>query len=121
MAEAFTDGFFKFASNGAHEGSGWLTAPTVVSFLVLPVVMLDMLVFSNRFVGPVYKLTRHLNELADNERPPEIYFRAGDYFTDIPEAVNRIRRQLDEARSSLEQGIKSNESSNQNEEACQLA
>lgn len=62
----------------------------VVTVLMLPVVLYDLSKLSNRFVGPIYRLRRSLNDLADGKPVQPIKFRDGDYWQDVADAFNRV-------------------------------
>jgi len=62
----------------------------VVSFLVLPLVLLDVVRISNRFVGPMYRLRHSMRRLARGERVAPIKFRDGDFWLEFAEEFNKI-------------------------------
>ncbi len=65
-----------------------------VSTFVFPLFVFDMLVFSNRFTGPIVNLRRKMKQLADNDTCEELSFRKGDYFMDLAQQFNQIREKL---------------------------
>ena len=90
---------FGFASLDGASATGTISRFFVPAFvaatLVLPLVLLDILVFSNRFAGPLLSFRRRLKHLADGEQTgQELRFRNGDYFLDISENFNIIRSKL---------------------------
>ena len=62
----------------------------IASLVVLPVALFDMVVFSNRFVGPVYNFRKKLSKFAGNGVIEELRFRPGDYYPDLQENFNRV-------------------------------
>lgn len=60
------------------------------SIMLLPLVLLDCLRQSNRFAGPMQRLHRAINELADGETPRHIKLRKDDFWNDFAESVNRL-------------------------------
>ena len=91
--------------------------PSVV--LILPLVMFDIVRLSNLFVGPIYRLRKHLDTLADNPDCPPLRFRDGDYWHDLAAPINcmqlevinlrkeniQLKRQLElKARAAQESG-----------------
>lgn len=66
----------------------------ITSLVVLPVALFDMVVFSNRFVGPVYNFRKNLSKFADSGVVEELRFRPGDYYPDLQENFNRVCEQL---------------------------
>ena len=70
----------------------WLNyAPAlVVSLLVLPLVLFDVVRLSNRFVGPVYRLRQRMRQLAHGERVEPIHFRQGDFWLEFADEFNDV-------------------------------
>jgi len=64
------------------------------SVLLLPLVMLDCLRLSNRFAGPMVRMQRLMQELADGETPPPFALRPGDYWTDFANNMNLVMARL---------------------------
>lgn len=84
---------FSFVTN-VEISIGPLVIPAiVVSFLFLPVAMVDAIVFSNRFAGPMVNLRANLKRALDGERIGEIKFRPGDFFQDIADDFNRLNQE----------------------------
>jgi hypothetical protein len=62
----------------------------LVALLVLPVVVLDLVWFSHRFVGPMVRLRRSMLELAAGDEVAPLRFRDDDYWCEFADAFNRI-------------------------------
>ena len=62
----------------------------VVSVLVLPLVLFDVVRLSNRFVGPVHRLRHRMRQLARGERVEPIKFRQGDFWLEFADEFNEI-------------------------------
>ncbi len=62
----------------------------VVSFLLLPLVLWDMLKLSNRFVGPLTRLREHFRMGANGQEVPPIHFREGDFWHEVSEEFNAM-------------------------------
>ncbi len=60
----------------------------VASFLLLPLVIVDILRVSNRFVGPLFRLRRSMRALARGERVEPLRFRDDDFWHDFAEEFN---------------------------------
>ncbi|HUG68166.1 MAG TPA: hypothetical protein VMM76_10470 [Pirellulaceae bacterium] len=67
------------------------------SVLLLPLVLLDCLRLSSRFVGPIVRLQRVMRELAAGESPPEFSLRQGDYWAEFAENMNIVMQRLRQA------------------------
>lgn len=59
------------------------------SFIVIGALTVIGIMFSHRIAGPLYRLTKHLEEIASGVPPKDIRFRKGDFFLEIPEVYNR--------------------------------
>jgi len=59
------------------------------SLIVLPVVMMDALRLSNRFVGPIFRLRQGLRELADGKPTQPLNFRDNDFWRELGDEFNR--------------------------------
>jgi len=47
---------------------------------------------SNRIAGPLFRLKRHLDEVAEGKTDPEIQFRKNDYCSELAESFNAVAR-----------------------------
>jgi len=66
----------------------------VVSSLVLPIALLDILMFSNKFAGPILNFRRRFKELVDNGTCEDVRFRPGDYYRDLSDNFNKLRTKI---------------------------
>lgn len=75
--------------------STWLlVGPALaVSTLLLPVAMFDMLVYSNKFAGPLLRFRRNFHQLATGQEVRPLHFRDGDLLCDLSRDFNLIREQ----------------------------
>lgn len=93
IAQVGTIALFSYLSEGS--GSGFdlklLIPSVVVSALVLPFAMLDMLKFSNRFIGPMLNLRKKLRTLAIGGAADPVRFRPGDFYIEMSEDFNQIQ------------------------------
>jgi hypothetical protein len=62
----------------------------IASLLLLPIAIVDVIRFSNRFVGPLLRLRRSMRQLARGEHVAPIQFREGDYWQDLAEGFNGV-------------------------------
>ena len=75
-----------------------LSAPAVFgSVLLLPVVLIDVLKVSNRFVGPIQQVRHTLRQLAKGEPARRVYLRKGDFWQELAHHTNLIADQLEGA------------------------
>jgi hypothetical protein len=74
----------------------------VVSLLLLPLVIVDVVRFSNRFVGPLLRLRRSMRELARNECNHPLSFRDADFWQEIAEEFNALRDHVQQPAAAAE-------------------
>lgn len=75
-----------------------ITPALSVSFLLLPLALLDALVFTNHLAGPLLNFRRALGQLATTESAEQIHFREGDFYPDLAENFNRVRAKILQAQ-----------------------
>ena len=63
------------------------------SLMILPFALLDAIGFSNRFAGPILNFRRRFADLVNGKPTSEINFRPGDYYEDLAENYNLLRKQ----------------------------
>jgi hypothetical protein len=62
----------------------------LASLMILPAILYDMAVMSNRFVGPLYRIRRSINALAAGERISPVHFRKKEYWQDLAADINAL-------------------------------
>lgn len=65
-------------------------AALIASAFVLPVIILDIIRWSNRLVGPMLRLRRSMRELARGEHVEPLRFRDTDFWHDFAEEFNAV-------------------------------
>lgn len=68
--------------------------------ILAPVVAYDILVFSNRFTGPAFRLQREMQRLVKGESERPLSFRDDDYWVEMADTFNEIRDELMELRQA---------------------
>ncbi len=64
-------------------------APGILaSFLLLPIVLWDCLRVSNRFAGPIVRVRRTLQKIAEGEDVKPLSFRDGDFWQEFTDDFN---------------------------------
>ena len=66
----------------------------IASFVLLPLVIVDAIRLSNRFVGPLMRLRHSMRALARGEHVQPIEFRRGDFWADFAEDFNAVAARL---------------------------
>jgi hypothetical protein len=67
----------------------------VASLILLPLVVVDVVRLSNRFVGPLMRMRRCLRAIAHGEQVEPIKFRRGDFWNDLAHEVNAVIARLE--------------------------
>jgi hypothetical protein len=70
------------------------------SLLLLPVVLVDVIRVSNRFVGPMVRLKGALQDMADGRPAQPVNFRDNDFWRDLATDFNRAAARV--ARDSVD-------------------
>lgn len=76
------------------EGTNVYMMVALFTSLTLVFLALVGILLSNRIAGPLYRVTRHLNDLAEGNASGEIRLRDNDYFTELAEAANKVIRKI---------------------------
>ncbi len=71
----------------------------VVSLAISPIIIISVLRFSNRFVGPMLRFRQTIRLLAEGKTPPQIELRKEDYWRDIADDLNQVSALLANTRS----------------------
>jgi hypothetical protein len=66
----------------------------LASLVLLPIAMMDVVRFSNRFVGPVVRMRNALRVLAKGESIPPLQFRDNDFWREMAVDVNQVAGRL---------------------------
>jgi len=74
----------------------------IASFVLLPMVMIDIIRVSNRFAGPLVRLRRSMRALARGEHVEPIRFRQGDFWQEFAEEFNAVAARVQGERPSAE-------------------
>jgi hypothetical protein len=70
----------------------------LVAFLViLPMLLWDSLILSNRFAGPFHRIRRTIHRLASGESAEPLQFRSKDYWQDVAKDLNALGEHLRQA------------------------
>ena len=74
------------------------------SLILLPLVMIDVVRMSSRFVGPVVRLRSGLRELADQGTARRILFRDNDYWREMADDFNSAADRMESATGAVPGG-----------------
>jgi hypothetical protein len=70
----------------------------LVLLCLLPIFVLDLLKFSNRFVGPLVQLRKAVRQLALGQEVQPLKFRKGDYWLSLAEDFNAMLERTQSSR-----------------------
>ena len=73
-----------------NELSALYTPVVVVSLILLPGVIFDLVRMSNRFAGPVYRLRGLMRDLARGKPVEPVRFRHGDFWQEFADDFNTV-------------------------------
>lgn len=74
-----------------------LAISVVVSGLLLPVVLYDLVRFTHRFAGPMVRLRECMRRSAAGESVGALRFRDEDYWQEFADAFNAMQARIDNA------------------------
>ena len=61
-----------------------------VGFTNVMVIFVGGLVLSHRVAGPLFKIQKHMNDVAEGFTHGHVNFRRNDYFGELADAYNRV-------------------------------
>lgn len=101
MAQLLMVFFFAMVSSSADDflANGpqlwWhLQLSVIASLVLLPVILLDLLKLSHRWVGPISRLRTTLKALSRGEPVPPVRFREKDFWQDLAGDLNVVAVEL---------------------------
>ncbi len=74
----------------------------IASFVLLPLVIVDIVRLSNRFAGPLVRLRRSMRALARGEEVQPIRFREGDFWQEFADEFNAVLARVQELEKAKE-------------------
>jgi hypothetical protein len=77
------------------------------SVLLLPLVLLDCIRVSNRFAGPMLRISREMKALADGKIARPVRLREGDFWLNFAEDWNQVLQHSENLRNSSDQAVPS--------------
>lgn len=73
----------------------------IVFLAIFPAFMLDTIRFSNRFVGPITRLRRHIRELSEGETE-NVKFRDNDFWQTLAGEFNTLNAKFQSQKQEIE-------------------
>ena len=73
----------------------------IVMLALLPAFMLDTVRFSNRFVGPILRVRRHLRELGSEQKTEHCSFRDNDFWIDMANEFNKVVELVEQQKAEI--------------------
>lgn len=95
----------------------WAEMTPVFLFLaaVLPIFIWETIKFSNRFVGPMYRLHRTIRDINGGAPFRPIHFRENDFWHDVADDFNTMMKRLTEQDAGESVSKKSEEQAREEE------
>lgn len=90
-------------------------AALIASFILLPMVMVDIIRLSNRFAGPLVRLRRAMRALAQGEEVEPIHFRDSDFWQEFADEFNAIAARMQQLATDQAPGDQQDDSSEEPE------
>ena len=81
--------------------TGEFTFFALVMAALFPAFMLDTVRFSNRFVGPIGRLRRHLRQLSQGDTS-KCKFRDDDFWIEVSDEFNTVANLVEKQRQEIE-------------------
>lgn len=100
-----------------NELATFLGPALVASLVLLPLVVMDVIRLSHRFVGPLVRLRRSLRALARGESIEPLRFRHGDFWQEFADEVNAVAERL-KSLERREEGADPNTTGHPKPAAC---
>ncbi len=88
---------FRFESLWAQYG-----AFVIASVMILPVLLADTILTSNRFAGPLYRVRRSMRALAAGEKVQPVQLRKKDLWPDVAEEFNAVLAYVEFLKRQIE-------------------
>jgi len=76
----------------------YLVPAIVVSLLLLPILIYDMLKETNQIAGPIHRLRQGIHRLEAGEEIAEIKLRQNDHWGELATDFNRLAKQIQKER-----------------------
>lgn len=74
----------------------------ITSLIILPLLLLDCIRYSNRFAGPMIRLLGRVRTLAETGKAEPIQFREGDFWFDLAEQFNKVSARMDRLNTKVQ-------------------
>jgi hypothetical protein len=99
--------FFAVVTSSSHdfqarivELTWYMRISMIGAILLLPVMLLDVLKLSHRWVGPIFRLRASMQALNRGEAVPPIRFRKSDFWQELAGDFNVVSTELAHLRSA---------------------
>lgn len=72
-----------------------LTMATIVTALLMPLVLYDVVRLSHKFAGPMVRLRNSMKRCAAGQAVEPVHFREGDFWQEIADSFNAIQARIE--------------------------
>jgi hypothetical protein len=77
-----------------------LAPALVMSLLLLPFMLLDVVRITNRMVGPVYRMRNYMRRLAEGKPVTPLQFRQDDFWQEMADEFNSLATIVERAKQT---------------------
>ena len=85
--------------------------PVIVTMsLLLPFAIFDVIRFSNRFVGPVFRLRKELEGFEESGKINHLEFRENDYWSELSDGINSLAGRINDLEVQVEDELQRDDS-----------
>ncbi|MGZ3699094.1 MAG: HAMP domain-containing protein [Bdellovibrionota bacterium] len=89
--------FFQFV---AQQRSILMVSFSVTGVILFTLLCISGLIFSHRASGPIYRLRKHMTDIAGGKPVSEVHFRDKDFFPELADAYNEQLKRFKSGRGS---------------------
>ena len=75
----------------------------IIATAILPLMLYDLIAYSNRFAGPIVNLRRKMDQFVNENKSEVAHLRQSDFLRDIAENYNRMQAHIEHLEDQLQQ------------------
>ena len=105
----FSPGLLEVADTKANISSALTTLllSLLATSLLVPIVIIDLLRFSSRFIGPMQRLLKTMDRVSRGERVEPVVFREGDFWYEFAEKFNAVVARMNDMDAKRSEAVAS--------------
>ena len=83
------------------DSSSGIIVVGIIMLVMLPAFILDAIRFSNRVVGPIFRLRKFVRNLLNNKQEAPLAFRGSDFWQEVAAEHNQLSELVAQQRNEL--------------------